>query len=248
MKHPPSTKKEEDVGIDADTNTVLSYGDDEEKGGGEHHQMVRPDDDRSHRMLKRLVIGMGVLSSLLVGYILGATITASHTNVGTTTASLFGATDIDAHTGIAYVHAGQEHPVLKTDAVMFYSTDMDIAGMANAELLTLKEILLDDDQVKFVVKGYGRGYLGSDQQHAVVHLIVEGGTLTWDVEGIVAASGETVNMILDSAFPPDEEDTIEYVELEEGVRHRRRLPASCKRGGRRNGKKGTGSSNGSRSF
>merc|ERR1711865_1327559 len=210
-------------------------GDDEEKGGGEHHQMVRPDDDRSHRMLKRLVIGMGVLSSLLVGYILGATITASHTNVGTTTASLFGATDIDAHTGIAYVHEGQEHPVLKTDAVMFYSTDMDIAGMANAELLTLKEILLDDDQVKFVVKGYGRGYLGSDQQHAVVHLIVE-------------ASGETVNMILDSAFPPDEEDTIEYVELEEGVRHRRRLPASCKRGGRRNGKRGTGSSNGSRSF
>ena len=238
--NPPSTKKEEDVGIDADTNTVLSYGDDEEKGGGEHQQMVRQDAGRSHRMLKRLVMGMGVLSSILVGYILGATITASHTN-----ASLFGATDIDAHTGIAYVHAGQEHPVLKTDAVMFYSTEMDIAGMTNDELLTLKEILLDDDKVKFVVKGYGRGFLGSDQQHAVVHLIVEGGTLTWDAEGIVAASGETVNMILDSAFPEDEED-IEYIELEEGVRHRRRLPASCRNKRRRN-KAGTGSSNNNRS-
>ena len=238
--NPPSTKKNEDVGIDADTNTVLSYDDDEEKGGGEHQQMVRQDAGRSHRMLKRLVMGMGVLSSILVGYILGATITASHTN-----ASLFGATDIDAHTGIAYVHAGQEHPVLKTDAVMFYSTEMDIAGMTNDELLTLKEILLDDDKVKFVVKGYGRGFLGSDQQHAVVHLIVEGGTLTWDAEGIVAASGEAVNMILDSAFPEDEED-IEYIELEEGVRHRRRLPASCRNKRRRN-KAGTGSSNNNRS-
>ena len=122
---------------------------------------------------------------------------------------------------------------------------MDIAGMTNDELLVLKEILLDDDKVKFVVKGYGRGFLGSDQQHAVVHLIVEGGTLTWDAEGIVAASGETVNMILDSAFPEDEED-IEYIELEEGVRHRRRLPASCRNKRRRN-KAGTGSSNNNRS-
>jgi len=241
--NPPSTKKEEDVGIDADTNTVLSYGDDEEKGGEEHQQMVGGSRS-SHRMLKRLVMGMGVLSSILVGYILGATITASQTNVGT--ASLFGATDIDAHTGIAYVHAGQEHPVLKTDAVMFYSTDMDIAGMTNDELLVLKEILLDDDKVKFVVKGYGRGFWGSDQQHAVVHLIVEGGTLTWDAEGIVAASGEAVNMILDSAFPEDEED-IEYIELGEGVRHRRRLPASCKNKKQRRKNK-TGLTNKSRSF
>lgn len=220
-----------------------------------------------------LVVGMAVVSSVLIGYILGATLTAAQTNAtivpptitpsGSSSAGsdimTSSTLDIDSHTGIAYAHDGNEHPVLKTEDVIFYSDNMDIVNMSNDELKVLKEILLDDDNVKFIVKGFGRGYNDDTEGGGgdpVVHIIVEGGTLTWDADGIVDASGDTVNLILDAAFPPPttsttpQEEVQVYKEdgsseLEEGVRRRRRrLPSACGH----NGRTGSGSSNRSRSF
>merc|ERR1711971_347054 len=113
------------------------------------------------------------------------------------------------------------------DAI-FYSTHVDIAGMSNDELKALKEIHLDGGNVKLVVKGFGRNTYGAENsggEELLVHTIVEGGTLTWDAFGIVDATGEAVNLVLDSAFPPDEHVLLLENEGNNGHR-RRRLPSA----------------------
>lgn len=183
----------------------------------------------ANKILRNTVLGLGVVSCLLVGSIVGASITAFRLPVGGAVDSNM---DIDAHTGIAYSN-GIDHPVLKTGDAVFYSNNMDIAGMSNDELHALKEVILDDGNVKFQVKGYGRQSSADDDPQ--VHLIVDGGTLTWDAYGIVDASGDHVTTILDSAFPPsDEDDNLfqndEEEQEEEGFGHRRRrrrLPSAC---------------------
>lgn len=241
---------------DEEAATSLSCEDHQEKND---HGTRR--NDKNNEMLRMVVVGLGVVSSMLVGCIISIVASRSfHAATTPTAIDVLGnaaMTDIDVHTGIAYA-AGLEHPVLKTEDVIFYSDNMDIAAMTNDELKVLKEILLDDDNLKFVVKGFGRDAINYNEE--VVHVIVEGGTLTWDSTGIVDASGDVVNMVLDSAFPPQDQgeevpqanNIVEREEEEFGIggghrdRHQRgrRLPSSCTYGGRT----GSGSSNRSRSF
>jgi len=236
---------------------------------------------KTNEGLRLLVVSLGLVSALLLGVLLATVVgTTPRTTVpltgtlgegfghGRTRASapstgIFGsgATDIDLHTGIAYAAAGHEHPVLKTDEVVVYSATLEIATMTNAELTVLKELLFDEDNIKFVVKGYGRGTVAhyddtTHQYHdvTVVHVLVEGGTLTWDADGLADASGEAVLMILESAFPDDSDasvvasDSADVDNGSGGHPHRRRLPASCKHGRRSRYRTGSGSSNNSRSF
>jgi len=177
----------------------------------------------TNNKLRYTVFGLGVLSSLLLGFILGGTVSSFHNGSG---GLLNSNMDIDPHTGIVSAHDGWEHPTLKTEQAIFYSTDVDISGMSNEELQTLKEIVLNDGNVKFAVKGFGRNteQVEANGAEPVVHVIVEGGTLTWDALGIVDATGESVNLILDAAFPPEEHLLI----LENGNNGRqRRLPSAC---------------------
>jgi len=223
---------ENQVIIGSREGLVVSIGDEDAKGQPNNNLLL---------VRNAVVVGLGLFSSLLVGYILGSSITASRLITGTLNA------DIDPHTGIAYAHNGLEHPVLKTEDVVFYSDNMDIVGMSNDELNALKEILLDDGNVKFLVKGYGRGYNNAaDESDPLVHLIVEGGTLTWDTEGIVDATGDAVEMIFNAAFPqPPDVDVVDDNEDDEygnfGIR--RRLPSACTG----NGQTGSGPSITSRS-
>merc|ERR1711957_292136 len=73
----------------------------------------------------------------------------------------------------------------KTEDVVIYSNSRNIADMTNDELRLLKEILLTTGDVKFQIKGYARGKDGEE-----VKLLVEGGTITYDVEGIASATGD----------------------------------------------------------
>ena len=250
----------------------------------DHDPTVRDDrttEAKTNEGLRMLVVGLGIVSSMLIGVILATVVgTTARTTVpvtgmivegfgrGTTRSSAAstgvfgGATEIDIHTGIAYAAEGNEHPVLKTDDVIVYSDTLDIATMTNAELTVLKELLFDEDNIKFVVKGYGRGTVSqyntqTHQYHdaTMVHVLVEGGTLTWDADGLADASGEAVLMILESAFPDDSDagvvasDSADSDNGSGGNPHRRRLPASCKKNVRRSRyRTGSGSSNNSRSF
>jgi len=163
---------------------------------------------RDNKMLRYLVFGLGVFALLLIGCIFGASIAA---------ARLANDTNVDPVTGIAYAK-GKDHAVLKTEDVVIYSDNMDILGMSNEELKVLKQITLDSGSVKFEVKGYGRSSDGSQ-----INIIVEGGSLTLDSEGITNATG-LAEMILDSAFP---EVRIEGEEGEEGEGQRRWLSSTC---------------------
>merc|ERR1712119_197114 len=140
--------------------------------------------DVTNNKLRYTVFGLGILSSLLIGFILGGTVSSFRDTGG---GGLFSNADIDPHTGIVSAHDGWEHPVLKTDQAMFYSTGVHIAEMSHEELLAMKEIVLDYGNVKFYVKGFGRNTEQVETTGAdpVVHVIVEGGTLTWDALGIV---------------------------------------------------------------
>jgi len=181
--------------------------------------------DTNNNVLRFTVFGLGFLSSLLIGYILGVTITASGlSSSSSSNGLLLGNADIDPHTGIAYAHDGLEHPVLKTQDAILYKSDTNYVAWSNDELKVLKEILLDRGNVKFIVKGFGRGFISAAQNKnkPIVNIIVEGGTLTWDESGIVDSTGEAVNMILDSAFPQQ----LDYDVTKDG-RHQRRLPTAC---------------------
>jgi len=180
-------------------------------------------------LLRNAVLGLSVVSCLLIGYILGASIMRLRTSTTGTAVDNSAGIEIDTHTGIAYANHGdliQPHAlVLKTEEAIFYSNDMDIVAMSNDELKVLKEIILDEGNVKFQVKGYGRGF-SDESSDPIVNLIVEGGTLTWDEFGIVDASGDAVNMMLDAAFPPQQQPDVD-IDTNDGGYRRRRLPTAC---------------------
>jgi len=107
-----------------------------------------------------------------------------------TAARLAKDTNMDPVSGIMYA-TGDAHSVMKTEEAESRS-NTGIAGMTNEQLDILKAILPGTGDVKFQVKGYARrGTIDGNQ----VILLVEGGTITYDSQGIRDASGYAKNLL-----------------------------------------------------
>lgn len=164
---------------------------------------------QSNKTLKTIVSSLCIFALLLVACTFGATITA---------ARLTKDTEVDSVTGIMYAkqwtgdHSHQT--TMKTEEVVIYTENTKIIDMTNNELQVLKEIILgEDEDIKFQVKGYARSETKSQ-----VGLLVQGGTIIYDEDGIVRATGDA-KVLLDLAFGEQEFD-------DQGI-HGRYLASTC---------------------
>lgn len=148
-----------------------------------------------NKTLKLVVGGLCVFAVLLVGCVFGATIAA---------ARLTKQTDIDPITGIMYSKdASNNHShltTMKTEDVVIYADKTKIIDMTNDQLKNLKEILMTNGDIKFQIKGYARG-----QGNNSIGLLVEGGTIVYDLEGFSSATGDA-KVLLDLAYGTQEDE------------------------------------------
>jgi len=147
--------------------------------------------------LKRMVVVLCTFMVLLVLCVFASSITA---------ARLAKDTEIDPISGIMYAKVGDtlHSSIMKTEAVEIYSNSNVIAEMTNDELDILKAVLLPTNKrdsstcgdVKFQVKGYAR------KNDNNIMLLVEGGTITYDNDGIMDATGNA-KVLLAFAYGDD---------------------------------------------
>jgi len=130
---------------------------------------------KTHSSLRKIVCALCTFLLLLVVCVFASTITAARLAIDT---------EVDPMSGIMYAKGGA-HNVMKTEAVAIYSNSTTVAQMTNADLDILKAILPGTGGVKFQVKGYARK-MGSEDE---VRVLVEGGTITYDSQGIKDATG-----------------------------------------------------------
>lgn len=164
--------------------------------------------------MKKIILVLVIFAVLLVCCVFGATITA---------ARLSKETSIDVMTGAMYAKGTTTS--MKTSEFVEYTPNTVIATMTNEELDELKYFYLGDDlSMKFFVKGYTRpsspqndGVSGDD---AVVVLLVEGGVIFFDSDGIRDATGDA-KMLLDLFTGNTNVD--DYIQAEQQSDTRRRL-------------------------
>lgn len=130
---------------------------------------------------------------LLIGGVSGGAIAVAHLTI--TTNQL---TEVDALMGIMYSkESNDDHShitIMKTEDVVIYSDTTDIVDMTNDELMNLTEILLNDGDVKFQIKGYARS-----KDNTQIGLLVQGGTIIYDNQGLESATGDA-KVLLDLAY------------------------------------------------
>lgn len=161
----------------------------------------------ANRNLRKAIAAFVVVCLLLIACIFGASITA---------ARLSNELSIDPEDGFAYVK-GSDSEVMKTSDALIFQDDVSITEMENEDLELLREIILSDGDLRFVIKGHAR-----DELFNHVVLLVEGGTLTYDIEGIVDATG-TARILLETTFGSDA-----FTEATEG---NRKLRYACRNPG-----------------
>lgn len=136
---------------------------------------------KANTSLKKIVWLLCGFSVFLVAALFGASIAA---------ARLAKDTEVDPLSGIAYAK-GSAHSIMKTEEAKFVH-DIRVAKLSNKELDGLKGIIMTSGDVKFQVKGYARsGTINGNQ----VMILVEGGTITYDTEGIMDASGDAERLL-----------------------------------------------------
>jgi len=151
---------------------------------------------KRHAVLKKIV-------GLLCAFAVFLTATLFATSIGA--ARLAMDTTVDAETGIMYSHTGgggaAHSSVMKVDGAEF-RRNIGIADMTNAQLNILKAILPGTSDVKFQVKGYARGSV-DDENNNEVKLLVEGGTITYDSQGIIKEASGNAEKLLTFAYGDD---------------------------------------------
>jgi len=135
---------------------------------------------KANTSLKKIVYVLCGFSVLLVAALFGASITA---------ARLAKDTNIDPVTGIMY--AKDSNSIMKTEEAKFRRA-MNFALLSNQELDNLINFRLTQGDVKFQVKGYARS---GDAAVKEVMLLVDGGTITYDPEGIIDATGDAERLL-----------------------------------------------------
>ena len=130
---------------------------------------------KTNKNLRKAVVGFVVLTCFLVACIFGASITAARLSRDLV---------VNHDNGFAYVK-GSNSDVVKTSEAIVFQTGMNIGEMSDEQLSHIREINLEEGSLRFMVKGHAR-----DPLNDWVILIVEGGTLSFDTEGIVDARGD----------------------------------------------------------
>jgi len=143
---------------------------------------------KTNKVLQKIVAAFVVATFLLIGCIFGASITA---------ARLAQEVSVDHKTGFAYVK-GSSTDVMKTAQALVQKT-ASIGELSGKELVNLQEIVFKGEDLRFVVKGHSR-----NAENDTTILLVEGGTITFDANGIVNATGYA-NILLLNAFPGAED-------------------------------------------
>jgi len=179
------------------------------------HLVSRTKDNAS---LKKIVMLLCGFSVFLVAALFGASIAA---------ARLAKDTEMDPLTGVMYAKGDAHSVIMKTSPATFIHQET-IALMTNEELDGLKAIIMTSGDVKFQVKGYSRSGTtdmndGNDNQ---VMVVVEGGTITYDSQGIMDASGDAERLLTftygDFTFEEEEQQAVP-VEAPTNRRRRRHL-------------------------
>jgi len=179
---------------------------------------------KANASLKKIVMLLCGFSVFLVAALFGASIAA---------ARLAKDTEMDPITGVMYAKgsdAAHHSIIMKTKEAIFIHQE-NIALMTNDELNGLKAIIMTSGDVKFQVKGYSRsGTTGStgmnmnDGNNNQVMVVVEGGTITYDSQGIMDASGDAERLLTFTYgdFTLEEEAPVEVEEEAPTNRRRRR--------------------------
>lgn len=160
---------------------------------------------KSNSWMKKTVLGFIVLIVAMVVCIFAASLTA---------ARLSKDFDVSPATGLALAKNAEEPTVMKTHSATVRREGLSIAELSNKELGLLEEVVLEDGDLRFVVKGYSRDPFDAEKK---VILLIEGGTVTYDEEGILEATGNA-KLALEAVYGLDAFD-------EEGRRGRRLVDA-----------------------
>jgi len=133
----------------------------------------------SNQQLRRIIIILVIFTFLLVGAMFGVSIAA---------ARLAQDVSIDSSGVFRAKHTGS---VVSTKEAIKWSDKTLIAEMNPQELANLKTLVFLNGDLQFDVKGYAR-----TTDNTQVIILVEGGTMTWDKEGIVSATGNALDLLV----------------------------------------------------
>lgn len=132
-----------------------------------------------NRSLTKIVCGLLCSTLLLVGAVFASSIAA---------ANLSKDSNLDSHGRLYGKSTGS---VVQTSEAVIWSAEKNIVGMTNRELVNLKSVALFDGDLHFHVKGFARSAGGKK-----VVLLVEGGTITYDKDGMAEeASGDALSLM-----------------------------------------------------
>ena len=135
-----------------------------------------------NRSLTKIICGLLCSTLLLVGAVFGTSIAA---------ANLSKDTNVDRH---GRLNGKSTNSVVQTSEAVMWSADKNIVGMTNRELVHLKSIALFDGDLHFQVKGFARPPSPKAGAEKVV-LLVEGGMITYDKDGMADASGDALSLM-----------------------------------------------------
>ena len=157
--------------LDHNEDGMLSVGD----LGIAIHELAKR--ERSIKSLKRMVLGFIILVVVMTGCIFAASITAARLSKDFV---------VDSNNGLALVKDTKNQTVMKTRSADNQRDNVSIAELSNEDLGNLKHIILKNGDLRLKVKGYSRDPFHKDNK---VVILIEGGTITYDTEGIFQASG-----------------------------------------------------------
>jgi len=153
--------------------------------------------ERKNRNLKITVQGIIALCVLLIAAIFASSVAA---------ATLSKDFKVDHANGFAYVKGS--HDIMSTSEAIVWEQGTPIADMSNDELAELSMLLINDGNIRFDIRGFAR-----NTNDDTIILMTEGGTLTYNFEGIIYSTGQARAM-LEAVFGEDL-----HVEGSEGQRN-----------------------------
>lgn len=141
-----------------------------------------------NRNLKKTIVAFVVVVAFMIGAVFAVTITAARLSQVMT---------VNPENGFAYTKGSTNKAVLKTSPAIEFTQGTLVGEMSNKELRSLREIILMEGNLRFVVKGHSRDIIND-----TVLLIVEGGTITYDRDHLVSSTGNA-KMIFEAIFGAD---------------------------------------------
>ena len=170
-----------------ETARKLDYNDTGELGSVEIRQAFGDlhNTKKKNKNLKYMIIFFVLITILLTGAVFGASITA---------ARLAKDTEVDHTNGFSYLKG--THDVMKTGEAKV-PMDSNCGQLSNDELTRLTDLVFSEGDISFKVKGHARDIPGE-----TVQILVEGGTILYDQDGIIDATGDA-KLLLERRYGQD---------------------------------------------